>query len=51
MKENETPPLVDLKLEDVNARHARNIDKFFRSSAGVASEIKRFDGGYIHLEN
>jgi hypothetical protein len=50
MKEDETRSFSDLDVEELNARHTRNIDKFFRSSAGAASEITRFHDGYIYLE-
>lgn len=40
----------DLNLEELNARHARNIDKFFRSSAGAASTLTGFHEGFIYLD-
>ncbi len=39
-----------LDLADLNDRHTRNHDKWYRMFVGAASRITAFEGGVIHLD-
>lgn len=43
----EKPPRT---LEEINERHIRNIDKYFRSREGAASNLTGFHAGFIYLD-
>ena len=37
-------------LEEINERHVRNIDKYFRNREGAASNLTGFHAGFIYLD-